>query len=322
MSEQFKPVFVVGHPRSGTTMLASMIGSHKNISMPPETMFFFDIYQKVDKLGDHCAWIERVLNAERMSDLGLNVGEVVTQYKGVDESYSMLLMSILKTYSLRENKLRPGEKTPLHLRWSGTIFDWYKEAKCICIIRDGRDVVSSLLNVPWSHENIYKHCIDWNEDEKLARKFEKIYPSKFYVVIYEDILQDPQKVLKGICDFIDEPYDKNMLNSQGSNTVPGWERSWKSKALYGIDKSNMGKWRNLPRKRLWVMNTIMKDGLLSSGYMVSDVPILVRVIIKLRAWPYRSRVKPLFSYLKSLLVELGVVNKFQSYTEAASKKDK
>jgi Sulfotransferase family len=46
------PVFVLGTPRSGTTLVAKVLGRHSQIFMPGETDFFDDIYSRKKELGD------------------------------------------------------------------------------------------------------------------------------------------------------------------------------------------------------------------------------------------------------------------------------
>jgi hypothetical protein len=47
-----RPIFVVGCPRSGTTLLQLMLHSHPRIAIPPETRFMLDIYERRLEFGD------------------------------------------------------------------------------------------------------------------------------------------------------------------------------------------------------------------------------------------------------------------------------
>ena len=47
-----RPIFVVGCPRSGTTMLSLMIHAHPRLAMPPESRFLIKTWRKREKFGD------------------------------------------------------------------------------------------------------------------------------------------------------------------------------------------------------------------------------------------------------------------------------
>ncbi|MEA2124455.1 MAG: hypothetical protein QOI80_1237, partial [Solirubrobacteraceae bacterium] len=46
------PIFVLGHERSGTTLLQALLGAHPRIAAPPETYFLFRVAQHAAYLGD------------------------------------------------------------------------------------------------------------------------------------------------------------------------------------------------------------------------------------------------------------------------------
>ncbi|MBI3838011.1 MAG: sulfotransferase, partial [Planctomycetia bacterium] len=41
-TDSFSPVFLIGCPRSGTTLLRVMLDSHPHLASPPETFFLLD----------------------------------------------------------------------------------------------------------------------------------------------------------------------------------------------------------------------------------------------------------------------------------------
>ena len=63
------PIFVIGAPRSGTTLTANILGRHPNIFMPGETHFFDDIYHRKSKLGNPSDEINREAIIKRLSKL-------------------------------------------------------------------------------------------------------------------------------------------------------------------------------------------------------------------------------------------------------------
>ena len=298
VEESFRPIFIIVHPRSGTTMLASLLGRHSNISMPPETMFFFNIFDKNGNATNHEMLVDRVMQNTRIGDLDLDRQALLDEFRKNECSMQSLFKSILVSYCKKSGKSRPGEKTPLHLLWVPTISEWFPDAKFICIVRDGRDVVSSLLNVPWSHKNVYKHCFDWVQNVSIAMELEKEKPEKFKIVNYEDILFDARKELRSICEFIDEDYQHDMLNADVSGTVPDWEEQWKGKANSSVDRKNIGKWKSLPNGVKGTMNVLMKNALQAMGYDSYKPALFGHVKCWAMCWPYAPKCRPLFSKIK------------------------
>lgn len=48
----YRPIFVVGCPRSGATLLSTLLHAHPNIAMPPETRFLLPVYEQREQFGD------------------------------------------------------------------------------------------------------------------------------------------------------------------------------------------------------------------------------------------------------------------------------
>lgn len=294
------PVFVVGHPRSGTTLVATLIGRHPNISMPPETQFFPEIYCEDAVAGPELAL--RALSNPRMRDLELDVDHFKADFQATAMTFKDLFELIIRSYCAKAGKIRPGEKSPNHLRWAETLFDWFPEAKIIGVVRDGRDVANSLMAVPWSHNNIIKHSFDWEVSQELASRLQRFAPDRFRLIRYESLLMDAETVLKEVCGFLGEVYDPAMLYAGSSDAVPGWEAGWKEKALRVVDPSNIGKWKQRGYWDRVVMNTLMRRQLERNGYGVEAANVLLRAAVRLIAWPYHPKLRPMFSKLKAAML--------------------
>ena len=294
------PVFVVGHSRSGTTLVATLIGRHPNISMPPETQFFPEIYESSDATGPELA--KRALENPRVRDLALDEARFMADFRNTPMAYKDVFELIIRSYCAKVGKHRPGEKSPTHLRWADTLLEWFPDAKIIGVVRDGRDVANSLMAVPWSHNNIIKHSFDWSVSQARASQLMLHAPDHFRIVKYENLLSAPEKVLKEVCEFLSEPFFPAMLDSGTSDAVPTWEAGWKEKARLNIDPSNIGKWKKMHWYDRAVMNTLMHRQLKLDGYDVSLPNPLIRAGVWLMAWPFHPKLRPAFSRIKSLVL--------------------
>jgi len=305
-TSNFNPVFIVGPQRAGTTMLAAMLDRHSRISIPPETLFFhsFIIYYEDNKSTDSREEMVRLALAyRRIADLQLREDEVLEHFSQYEKNLKNLFRSILETYTKKQGKIRAGEKTPAHLLYVPQLLKLYPEAKVVCIIRDGRDAVRSLLRTHWAQPNNPRRfgllCCQWNDWVQLALNYSKKFSSQQYILVkYEDIVRDPENQLRQICDFVDENFEPMQLNpSLKSATIPERETEWKGKANAGIDRSRLQAWRReAPQQQLWEMNCRMKKALKNAGYNdieLKGCPLQQKILLHIKKVPYYKWVRPI-----------------------------
>lgn len=310
------PVFIVGHPRSGSTLLASLMGSHENIFAVPETHF----WDGAERLGllfklNIKHWpkkhiIERMYEVNpRLNDLPITQSDWQSEVKQGDPSnlcsVFKSLMRAIETYG----DSRPLEKTPRHLEYVESIFNCFPDTKIICILRDGRDAVESLVKAEWTHSNQMKHAVYWSWCVRHAIKLKVKYLNNFYIVRYEDLLEEPESTLQMLCDFLGEPYDSSLLCSSSSSiVVPSWESNWKEKSQGAIDPSHAYKWKSLPLHNVLEIEDIICDELKLLNYpMAIATEHYVShgdMIMKVKRATYSTQ----FHILK-LLRSFGVVRK-------------
>lgn len=148
-------------------------------------------------------------------------------------------------YSLNgTGKKRVCEKTPQHLGQVNRILKDFPSCRIICIIRDGRDAIPSLLRVPWTHNNAKRHANEWRWSVATAMKLRKKHPENFIIIKYEEFITDTESCLSTICQFIGENYyAQDFAHSDSQISVPSWETNWKQISLKTIDKSKISLWK-------------------------------------------------------------------------------
>ncbi len=285
----FSPIFIVGLPRSGTTMLAAVLARHPNIAIPPETHFFSEYLPKKNQsVPITPAIIEQFVIHPRIKDMQLLENDVLPNFGKYESNYSGLFQCALEVYAKKAGKSRVGEKSPTHLKHVDKIIQWYPDAKIICIVRDGRDVVKSLIAAPWIHNNLIKHCIMWCEQMQLIEELTEYYSNSVIAIKYEDLLLDPPRVIAAICEFCSENYYDQMLESQKTSVVPEWEMGWKGNADSNFDPSKIAMWKSkCTNNELKLMEYIMETHLLKWQYPVCNaITTIERVVIWFRILPY------------------------------------
>jgi sulfotransferase family protein len=186
------PIFIVGCQRSGTTMLRLVLDSHPNISCGPETRFLADL---APITGDQ--W-------PRMSRYGMSKEE---WHRRIADFFG----GFQRDYAASRGKTRWADKTPryaLSLEFLDAVFP---TCQIIHVIRDGRDVVASHRK-RWGYRSAVKASVKWPRYIAAARAVgERLPPSRYLELRYEDLVGDTEKVLRGLFDWLGEPWDARVL---------------------------------------------------------------------------------------------------------------
>lgn len=290
------PIFIVGCPRSGTTVLASVLNRHAKIASATETHFFnFVSKNNYDWKHFDLDAFKRLLDESRISDFTslIKVGEeaLIQQFMNstadkseskleVDDFYKKQVFDILMNTLLeKRNKTRFCEKTPQHLHNVQEILRLYPKAKFIHIVRDGRDTVNSLLKMPWRPDGLVNNARFWIQYIRLGQELSKQmepYPDSFLTVKYEDLLKKPNACVKQICEFVGEKFELKMLEDSQSDVeiFSPWESSWKHKSQQDLDSSRVGAWsKELSVNDQVILNYLLRKPLQELGYTVPELKL-------------------------------------------------
>jgi len=231
------PIFIVGCPRSGTTLLQWVLKSHPRISFPSgESGFFIRFYRNIREYGDlsHVENVERLLRdiwatkpqyLEKMF-LGFKFDPVKFSIhfcqQGWD-SYPEIINGLYLENAKVEAKIRWGDKTPFYVLHLEKILDMFPTAQVIHVIRDGRDVALSLFGrkKDFGICNVYCAAKYWEQYVTVGQKFGNKLPDSTYMELrYEDLITDTAGSLKKVCSFLEEEFSVSLLNYQRS-TIKG-----------------------------------------------------------------------------------------------------
>lgn len=275
------PIFVVGTPRSGTTLLSEILDAHSRLAVSPETHYYnafardceqVDCLQSADSRR---AYVRKLVDsaAVEQMDLAEDVGEQILEALAEGEpSHRDVLDTLLSAYARARGADRWAEKTPRHLEWVPTIREDFPEARFVCVVRDARDVALSREAAGWS-PSVWETVRDWRRHARLRSEFEDRWPEAFRTLRYEDLLEDPASELESLCPFLELGYEEEMLafHETDSRTFEAEAEPWKQKATQPIDPSNKEKWRDrMPRRDRWIVEHLASEELRELGYPLVD----------------------------------------------------
>src|SRR5262245_56316094 len=133
-----QPIFVVGFARSGTTLLAGLLGAHSRMICGPETEFFtgLTLANRGNRLCKAATWPDEAVNylfsiihEKPIPDYyGITRDEIIAFLRRRERSLPAILESLTETYMKRHGKQRWVEKTPTHLRYLHKIRRCYPHA--------------------------------------------------------------------------------------------------------------------------------------------------------------------------------------------------
>ena len=282
----FEPFFIVGAPRSGTTLLTVMLDRHSSIAMTPETK----IFQHMRPLGqyrtfrNHEAVLDSFLFRTHLVDLRLEPAEVLGRFRDFEPNYRNYVRYVLETYRVQQGKPRIGEKTPEHMWDVPTILDWYPRSKIIWLLRDGRDVALSIDRL--FQCGVRRACFLWWQYAKFGQMWERRYPDRFRHVTFESLVDQPEETLSEVLAFLDLQFEPSILNtSVRSETVPEHEMGHKRASLGALNPSKAGEYHRLATvEQRAMMASIIDRQLVQLGYAPSDVaPVPARTRLT-NAW--------------------------------------
>lgn len=273
------PLFLLGSQRSGTTMLRLMLNNHPNLAIPHESVFITVFFQKLAKYGD----LSNRDNARRLlADVAQHYmvkrGKLIVDPEAIlshqIKTYRDLIAAIFQTHANSLGKPRWGDKTPSYTPDIDIIRGIFPEAKIIHLVRDGRDVVLSHKSIEWASGNLLKLILDWQWKTTIAHKVGAVLGDDFLEVRYEDLVRDPEGILRQICHFIDEPYDQKMLSysENAKDLVPTESLKWHRNSIQPPDPSQVNMWkRQLSKSERIIFEQLAGETLALFGYELENL---------------------------------------------------
>ncbi len=246
------PIVIYGAPRSGTTYLVEILNRHPDIAITSETRLF--------------VWAHRALTG--ITD------EFYSLFKEKERFVEYLwreMPDLIREFYAELSDGRPfwGDKNPHYASRNSegcldTIMKLFPETRFIHIVRDGRDVVGSILAKRWeSFETAHEWWINYTA---IGSTFGQSLPIPHYLEFrYEDLVQDDLAMASRILAFLGvdiHPSVEEFCKSQGEQRSPINEPTRDLNADVSASR-----WEDLlsPSERLRSLD-LLEEGLLRYGY--------------------------------------------------------
>jgi tetratricopeptide (TPR) repeat protein len=206
-SEVAQPIFIVGFPRSGTTMIEQTLSAHPLISAGDELPI----------VGELTGLIPRMLNSplaypEAFAELWLG-----DQLEGLDNLRDYYLQRVRQLGALRKGARWFTDKMPLNETHLGIIGLIFPQAPIIHLLRHPLDVVLSVFSNHLTHgyycaydlTSIARHYVLVTD---LVEHYRREMPLKYMAVRYEDVIDRQAESVRQMLAFVGAPYDRRCLD--------------------------------------------------------------------------------------------------------------
>ena len=195
-------VVVGGAPRSGTTLLRTLLGRHPMIASGPETTVFLRRVSSPEDIGTRLGWDP----------------SVIAQWQRESRSQVEFIERFQRAVLKRSGKVVWVEKTPKNAGRFGFVRRHFPYAKLVHIVRDGRDVVCSLRRTPFAKLDhapsdsvaAARRCaVQWRAGVRAAKRFRR--DPHYYELRYEDLVRHPEETLRPLIEFMGLPWRDCVL---------------------------------------------------------------------------------------------------------------
>ena len=272
-------IFMVGEQRSGSNLLRLILNESPSIAAPhpphilQRFMPLLPVYGNLDNnnnfkklIDDVCKLVE--LNPVPWDKVKLNRKEILSRCK--EKSLVAVYGAVMDMYAEAHDANAWMCKSMQNIFWADDINVYFNNPKYIYLYRDPRDVTLSFTKAVIGDKHPYFIAKQWNELQKACIAQMNWHGSEtIFPLSYENLLENPEKIVKELCQFLEIEFSKEMLNFHTSREA---ERSAKSSSLWEnlsqpIKSNNSKKFMTeLTTEEIKVIESITGDVMDELGY--------------------------------------------------------
>lgn len=281
-----RPLFIGACPRSGTTLLRSMLNNHPDFAMPAETDFVIPVWLRRSRYGDLRVADNRRKLAEwifntpgqggRRIRAGFDQQEAIERVAASPPSLGSMFASCFQIYADVHGKPRWGDKRPAYANYLGMIFALFPDAQFINMVRDPRAVVSSLMGIDFfpGDDALEAGTAMWEASIRNVDRFSRrLRPDQLLDVRYEDMVYNPAAVLERTCAFAGLRAADTIEQMIGGERGGKFREGWHERLAEPISKAPVDSWRQrLKPVDVALVEHVLAEQMERLGYRRSSDP--------------------------------------------------
>ena len=277
------PVFLVGIPRSGTTLMRLLLNNHPRISIPGETGILLQLYNSP---GNPISFTNllRFSPTSRAADaLGSYVVEAYERLPLIlkPKTHRGVINWLFSAYAKSQGKEFWGEKTPRHVDYVRDIIELFPEGTVLYMVRDPRAVVASYIRYKNAARRSPADVFISDTVEEAVSKYKRFMQSSIsldditaardiHFINYEELVFHPENVLRDVCEaMLRIEYRGKMLEYPSkahthlysiTSRKDGELLEWKLDNVRGVDPSLANRWKKeLSEREICYINEHLRE---------------------------------------------------------------
>lgn len=282
--------FIVGRPRTGSTLLRTLFDAHPNVVIPQEWPMILALYRKFGHIRE---WDEANLNAffnalfqhlripyweirnwPEFNEAEMKEALMLCKGNHPFETLIRVVYSQYHSYFPKNEILIIGDKNPVYSNQVGLLCKIFPEARFIHLTRDHRDNLVSMLDVDFEMPNAALLAYRWKYSWRKIRAAASAAPERFFTLRYEDLVADAPGRFSDLCRFLGIPYEASIFDFHKKKDEVRKifsreiiDRYFKS-LFNPIDSSRVGIYRNrLSRRQIRIADAVAGKAVEEAGYV-------------------------------------------------------
>jgi sulfotransferase family protein len=241
-------LFIVGASRSGTTLLRRIVDAHPEIAITRETHWITKLLNRDDAVAPDRPvgpdLLERLATVEKFTRMDVDHAALERLFARPEPVfYAEFVSTVFDLYGKAQGKPLVGDKVPTYVLDIPVLHELFPHARFVHLIRDGRDVCSSVLDWERQHRNFAKFST-WEADrvsttalwwERRVRAGREaglpLRPELYRELRYEALVADPENACRELCEFLGVRYSKRMVafheGHENDDTGLSAKRAWR-----------------------------------------------------------------------------------------------
>lgn len=285
LERPLRPVFVVGCPRSGTTLVQQQLSRHPDLAIAPETHFVRRFVVPVDRYGDLAddramhRLVDDVLAAPETARMRVDPAVLRAACLAGPRTPEAVFGHLLRGFAAGWAVGVVGEKTPNHVLYLPWLERAFPEARFVHVLRDPRAVAHSWRTVPWSTGSLAGDARVWRRYVAAAAQ-RPPRRAPLLLVRYEHLVADPDGVVRrllrdlgldpdrlpvdapaepsraGLLDVAGEPWQAGALRPVAAGGGQRWQEEMTPDEVAAVERVTwrwMRHWGYPPRSRPWTL---------------------------------------------------------------------
>ena len=273
------PVFVLGCPRSGTTLLYHMLLSSGGFAVYRTESHVFSLlapkYRNLGRRRTKEKLLAEWLKSKKFRLSGLDPEVIRTKVLQECDNAGAFLRIVMESIADQQSVERWADCTPAHLLSIRDIRRTIPTAKVIHIIRDGRDTAVSLEKLGWIKPLPWDEAqgalvagLYWEWMVRAGRRYGREMGTDYIELRFEDLVATPRDALARVGKFIEHDLDYDRILAVGIGSVSKPNTSFADSAG---SFNPIGRWaRAIPPDQARDLEYLLRGSLEELNYSVED----------------------------------------------------